>query len=124
MCGSVKRWDTPRFRSSDGHPRNGNAGIGKEARASGRARPGALPTRQLNILRSSLAFLLRCTLSPNGPERRLVRRGDLVAIGEIVLQKSKVADLRISRENTKRETITDSYNLNRVTEVACEFYVR
>jgi hypothetical protein len=27
----------------------------------------------------------------------------------IVLQKSKVADLRISRENTKRETTTDSY---------------
>jgi len=38
-----------------------------------------------------------------------------------VLQKSKVAGLRISRENTKREAIADSYNLNRVTEVACEF---
>jgi hypothetical protein len=42
----------------------------------------------------------------------------------IVLQKSKVADLRIFRENTKREAIADSYNLNRVTEVACEFNVR
>jgi hypothetical protein len=29
--------------------------------------------------------------------------------------------LRIFRENTKREAIADSYNLNRVTEVACEF---
>ena len=42
----------------------------------------------------------------------------------ILLQKSKVADLRIFRENTKREAIADSYNLNRVTEVACEFNVR
>ena len=44
--------------------------------------------------------------------------------GPILLQKSKVADLRIFRENTKREAIANSYNLNRVTEVACEFYVR
>jgi hypothetical protein len=42
----------------------------------------------------------------------------------IVLQNSEVADLRIFRENTKRETIADSYNLNRVSEVACEFKVR
>jgi hypothetical protein len=34
-----------------------------------------------------------------------------------VLQKSKVAGLRIFRENTKREAIADSYNLIRVTEV-------
>jgi hypothetical protein len=46
------------------------------------------------------------------------------AIHLIVLQKSKVAGLRIFRENTKREAIADSYNLNRVTEVACEFNVR
>jgi hypothetical protein len=46
------------------------------------------------------------------------------AITGIVLQKSKVAGLRIFRENTKREAIADSYNLNRVTEVACEFNVR
>ena len=43
---------------------------------------------------------------------------------QIVLQKSKVAGLRIFRDNTKREAIGDSYNLNRVTEVACEFNVR
>jgi hypothetical protein len=42
----------------------------------------------------------------------------------IVLQKSKVAGPRFFRENTKREVIADSYNLNRVTEVACEFYAR
>jgi hypothetical protein len=31
---------------------------------------------------------------------------------------------RIFRENTKRKAITDSYNLNRFAEVACEFNVR
>jgi hypothetical protein len=46
------------------------------------------------------------------------------ACAPIVLQKSKVAGQRIFRENTKRETIADSYNVNRVTEVACEFNVR
>jgi hypothetical protein len=40
------------------------------------------------------------------------------------LQNSKVAGLRIFLENAKRETIADSYNLNRVSEVACEFTVR
>ncbi len=48
----------------------------------------------------------------------------MAAFKGIVLQKSKVADLRIFRETTKRETIAGSYNLNRVTEVACEFNVR
>ena len=42
----------------------------------------------------------------------------------ILLQKSKVAGPRIFRENTKQEAITDSYNLNRIVEVACEFNVR
>jgi hypothetical protein len=46
------------------------------------------------------------------------------ALHPIVLQKSKVAGPRIFRENTKREAIADSYNLNRVTDVACEFNVR
>jgi hypothetical protein len=44
--------------------------------------------------------------------------------GSIVLQKSKVAGQRFFRENTKREAVDDSYNLNRVTEVACEFCAR
>jgi len=43
------------------------------------------------------------------------------ASGTIVLQKSKVAGLRIFAKNSKREAISDSYNLNRVTEVAYEF---
>jgi hypothetical protein len=42
----------------------------------------------------------------------------------IVLQKSKVAKPRIFRENMNREATADSYSLNRVTEVACEFNVR
>jgi hypothetical protein len=46
------------------------------------------------------------------------------AIEVIVLQKSKVAEPRIFRENTKREAITDSHNLNRIAEVAGEFNVR
>jgi hypothetical protein len=41
----------------------------------------------------------------------------------IVLQKSKVAGRRIFRENPKREALADSYDLNRITEVACEFNV-
>jgi hypothetical protein len=41
----------------------------------------------------------------------------------IVLQKSKVAGLRIFAKNLKREAIADSYKLNRVTEVAYEFNV-
>jgi hypothetical protein len=41
----------------------------------------------------------------------------------IVLQKSKVEERQIFRENTKREAIADSYNLTRLTEVAYEFNV-
>ena len=36
----------------------------------------------------------------------------------------KFAGPRIFRENTKRKPITDSYDLNRIVEVACEFNVR
>jgi hypothetical protein len=39
-------------------------------------------------------------------------------------QKSNVAGLKIFRENAKQRAIADSYDLNRVTEVACEFCVR
>jgi hypothetical protein len=46
------------------------------------------------------------------------------AVGGILLQKSKVAGPRIFRENMKRKAITDSYNLNRIAEVAGEFNVR
>jgi hypothetical protein len=41
-----------------------------------------------------------------------------------VLQKSQVAGRRIFRENTKQETVADSYSLTLITEVACEFNVR
>jgi hypothetical protein len=42
----------------------------------------------------------------------------------ILLQKSKVASVRIFGETLKREAIDDSDNLSRVTEVAYEFGVR
>ena len=42
----------------------------------------------------------------------------------IVLQKSKVASVRIFGETLKRTAIDDSYNLSRATEVAYEFSVR
>jgi endonuclease III-like uncharacterized protein len=44
--------------------------------------------------------------------------------GSILLQKSKVASVRIFGETLKREAIDDSDNLSRVTEVANEFIVR
>jgi hypothetical protein len=39
------------------------------------------------------------------------------------LQKSKVAELGIFRENTRQEAIADFYDLSRVSEVGCEFGV-
>jgi hypothetical protein len=42
----------------------------------------------------------------------------------ILLQKSKVASVRIFGETLEREAIDDSYNFSRVTEVAYEFSVR
>jgi hypothetical protein len=46
------------------------------------------------------------------------------ALLPILLQKSKVAGLRIFAKNPKREAIADLYNLNRAAEVADEFNVR
>jgi len=71
-----------------------------------------------------------------GDERRFCDSHDMSAVpptavkqmrrskcsdGPIVLQNSKGAGLQIFRENLKREAIADSYNRNRVGEVACEF---
>jgi hypothetical protein len=42
----------------------------------------------------------------------------------ILLQKSKVASVRIFGETLKREAIDDSNDLSRITEVAYEFSVR
>jgi hypothetical protein len=41
-----------------------------------------------------------------------------------MLQKSKVAPVRIFGETLKRESIDDSYGLSRVAEIAYEFSVR
>ena len=63
-------------------------------------------------------------MSVSGTKRtwRDVRVGS--AYGVILLQKSKVASVRIFGETLKREAIDDSDNLSRVTEVAYEFSVR
>jgi hypothetical protein len=45
-----------------------------------------------------------------------------IAFGGIVLQKSKIAGLRIFAKNQTEEAIADSYNLNRATEVAYELF--
>jgi hypothetical protein len=42
----------------------------------------------------------------------------------ILLQKPKVAAVRIFGETLKREAVDDSYGLSRATEVAYEFSVR
>jgi hypothetical protein len=46
------------------------------------------------------------------------------AFGRILLQKSKVASVRIFGETLKHEAIDDSDNLSRAAEVAYEFSVR
>jgi len=53
----------------------------------------------------------------------LAETGSMSAIRRIVLQKSKVAGLRIFAKNPKQETIADSYDLNRTTEFTYEFNV-
>jgi hypothetical protein len=71
--------------------------------------------------------LPRCNVrcgSRLGQDPKCSERAILVWNASILLQKSKVAGPRIFRENTKRKAITDSYNLNRIAEVACEFNVR
>jgi hypothetical protein len=73
------------------------------------------------VIRAILGTPGRCRFFPDSG-----RIADIV-IGRnvpILLQKSKVAGLRIFAKNPKREAIADSYNLNRTTEVAYEFNVR
>ena len=59
-----------------------------------------------------------------GPNRLFAAAQRCVCYQGILLQKSEVAGPRIFRENAKRKAITDSYDLNRTAEVACEFNVR
>jgi hypothetical protein len=52
-------------------------------------------------------------------------RGPLTSgLPQILLQKSKVASVRIFGETLKHEAIDDSDNLSRATEVAYKFSVR
>jgi hypothetical protein len=69
-------------------------------------------------------FERRPTASGLTPETDIISAGRHFSKVPIVLQKSKVAGLKSFRENTKQRAIADSYDLNRVSEVACEFCVR
>jgi hypothetical protein len=63
-------------------------------------------------------------MSADGTKRTCRADPTMSVDGGILLQKSKVAGLKIFRENAKQRAIADSHDLNRVTEVACEFCVR
>jgi len=98
-------------------------------RFEGRERPTNVIYRRVRIFRQDCVDFRSC---PDRRRRRHVRfpsRADILlqrgkcSHGPIVLQKSKVVGLRIFAKNPKQETIADSYNLNRATEVACEFNV-
>ena len=62
--------------------------------------------------------------STHGTKRTCGGGPTMSALEGIVLQKSKVASVRIFGETLEREAIDDSDNLSRVTEVANEFSVR
>ena len=68
--------------------------------------------------------LVSLSSAARGPNRTSGDAGLESAFRRIVLQKSKVASVRIFGETLKREAIDDSDNLSRVTEVAHEFSVR
>jgi hypothetical protein len=84
----------------------------------------ALLLLMLEAVTADLVFTISLKRSTQNLQLSTSWPADYPIFWSIVLQKSKVAGLRIFRENTKREAIADSYNLNRVTEVACEFNVR
>jgi hypothetical protein len=78
---------------------------------------GNLSGRARNIFKGSAKKIFSNFAGPD-PIRLNVR------FDPIVLQKSKIAGLRILAKNPKQEAIADSYNLNRVTDVVYEFDVR
>jgi hypothetical protein len=61
---------------------------------------------------------------PRGQTQTSAGRFGMSGLPPILLQKSKVASVRIFGETLQREAIDDSHNLGRVTEVAYEFSVR
>jgi hypothetical protein len=68
-----------------------------------------------------VVFQLGCARSPPDASVTLRSNG---RFAPIVLQKSKVAPVRIFVETLKLKAIDDSNNLSRITEVAHEFCVR
>ena len=79
-----------------------------------------MPTCVLGHSRLNLAFRIMSGLPPIATGWRTSRNGSFVPI---LLQKSKVASVRIFGEIFEREVIDDSGNLSRFTEVAYEFCV-
>jgi hypothetical protein len=63
-------------------------------------------------------------MTARGPSRHFSAAQNLRHFGPILLQNSKVAGRRISRENKRLEAIADSYSFTTISEVACEFTVR
>jgi hypothetical protein len=57
-------------------------------------------------------------------DRPVAERAFVSAIPLILLQNSKAAGQRISRENKRPGAIADSYSFTSISEVACEFTVR
>jgi hypothetical protein len=76
-------------------------------------------------LAAAICQIFKTSERPSQLAASFISRANLnVAYWQILLQKSKVASVRIFGETLKREAIDDSYNLNRATEVAYEFSVR
>ena len=74
----------------------------------------------MEILRASSVFEFSHSL---GQKRKSRPCGGMSALPRILLQKAKVAEVRIFGENLKREGIDNSYSTSRATEVAYEFSV-
>jgi len=81
-----------------------------------------VPASYIALVQTDLLASSLCSLSTISPAAEA--RADDVCSWPIVLQKSKVAGRRIFRETPKREAPADSHDLNRITEVACEYNVR
>jgi hypothetical protein len=105
-------------------PKIGEAGAIQACR-SGVARAREASNRLECLLwvqsRPNWAFRVTSAIPPIATELRTLLEVRLVPI---LLQKSKVAPVRIFGETLKCEAIDDSDNLSRVIEVAYEFSVR
>jgi hypothetical protein len=79
---------------------------------------------QVFTSRHMLRVLTGSSMSAFNPLADVLGTKGNVSFVPILLQKSKVASVRIFSETLKREAIDDSNDLSRITEVAYEFSVR